>query len=177
MSAKGFWVTQDGHLANLLPPVSAGAAVKTTRFSLAQYNHASIILQFGAASGPCGVVTLLAYAAETGGTGVAIPFRLVKFENASGPYDVPTNDASTNNSIFYETTSGFTPGQISSEDIANAMYVLEVEAADLLAAGNGTYLELDIAVGSMGSYAQLMSALAVLTGGRVTGDETASAQI
>jgi hypothetical protein len=165
MSAKGFWVAQDGHVANLIPPKSAGAAVAATRFSLAQYDHASIILQFGVAGGPIGAITLNVYAAQTGGSGVAIPYRLFKQEATSAPYDVLgplTNEAST----------GYTPAP----DEANAMYVIELDAADLLQAANGTYVELDIAVGSLATTAQLLSAIAVLSGGRNTSDQSPTAQ-
>lgn len=172
MSAKGFWVAQDGHLALLIPPASKGAAVAGTRFSLAEYNHASILLITGAAGGPMGDITLNVYLAETGGSGVAIPYRLVKFENSGAPYDVASNNTATNSSIFNVLAAGYALGS----ELANAMYILEVEAADVLAAANGTYVELDIAVGSLGSSAQLMAAVAVLSGGRVTGDLTASAQ-
>lgn len=172
MSAKGFWVSQDGHLCQLIPPVSAGAAVAAKRFSMAEFNHASIILTFGAAGGPIGAITVNVYAAESGGSGVAIAYRLVKFEQSSAPYDVATNNTATNNSIFNESATGYTP----SADAANAMYIVEIEAADLLAAANGDYVELDIAVGSLGTTAQLLSAIAVLSGGRVTGDQTATAQ-
>ena len=83
------------------------------------------------------------------------------------------NSANNNTSIFNVAATGYTPGS----GIADSMYILEVEAADLLAAANGTYLELDIAVGSLGTTAQLLAALAVLSGGRITGDQTASAQV
>lgn len=172
MSAKGFWVGQDGHLCLLIPPASKSAAVAATRFSMAEYNHASILLALGAAGGPIGAITLNAYLAQTGGSGVAIPYRLTKFEQGSAPFDVATNNSATNNSIFNEAVAGYTPGT----SIADSMYILEVEAADLLAAANGTYLELDIAVGSMGTTAQVMAAVAVLSGGRITGDQTATAQ-
>ena len=177
MSAKGFWVSQDGHLCQLIPPQSVGNAAATARFSLADYAHASILLQLGAAGGPCGAVTLNVFKAASGGAGVAIPFRLVKYEQASGPYDVQTNNPLTNNAIFYEPSTGFTPGEVSSEDIAEAMYILEVEGADLLAAGNGTYVEVDIAAGSLYGSPLLLSAVAILSGGRITGDQTASAQV
>lgn len=177
MSAKGFWVSQDGHLVQLLAPLSAGAAQKTQRINMAEWNHLSAILQFGAAGGPCGVITVLVYLAVTGGSGVAIPFRYVKFEQASTPFDVAANDATTNNSIFNATAAGFTPGETSSENIANSMYLFEVEAADLLAAANGNYVEIDIAVGSLGASALLMGGVGILSGGRITGDQTASAQV
>jgi len=177
MSAKGFWVSQDGHLGLGLAPVSAGAAQKTARFNLELHDHVSGILQFGAAGGPVGLITVLVYPAVTGGTGVAIPFRVVKFEQASTPFDVATNNSASNNSIFYEPATGFQVTETSSEDIASAMYIFEIEASDVLVAANGTYVEIDIAVGSLGTTPQLMSALWIGSGGRFTGDQSASAQV
>lgn len=164
MSAKGFWVAQDGHLCLLVPPKSAGAAVAATRFTLAEYAHASVLLIFGAAGGPAGAITVNVYEALTGGSGVAIPYRLFKAENATAPYDVFGTWTA-------EANTGYTP-----PDQANSMYIIEIDAADVLAAANGDYIELDIAVGSMGSSAQLMAAVAVLSAGRNTSDESPSAQ-
>jgi hypothetical protein len=172
MSAKGFWVGQDGHYALIIPPKSSSAAVAGTRFSLAQYNHASVILLLGAAGGPIGAITVNVYAAESGGSGVAIPYRLIKFENGSAPYDVASLNSATNNSIFPETVSGYTPGS----QIADSAYILEIESMDVLAAANGTYVEVDIAVGSMGTTAQLLAGLAVLSGGRNTSDLSPTVQ-
>jgi hypothetical protein len=166
MSAKGFWVCQDGHVANLILPKSAGAAVTATRFNMALYDHASIIIQFGAGGGPIGAITLNAYTAVTGGSGVAIPYRLFKQEATSSPYDVF-------GPLTAEAATGYTP----TTDETGAMYVIEVDTADLLAAVNGTYVELDIAVGSLGTTPQLMSAVAVLSGGRFTYDESVSVQV
>lgn len=174
MSAKGFWVAQDGHLALVIPPASYGAAVVSKRFNLALYNHASVILQFGAAGGPTGAITVKVYQAVTGGSGVAIAYRLVKFEQSSTPFDVATiNSANNNTSIFNETASGYTP----SADAADAMYIIETDSADLLAANNGTYVEIDIAVGSLGTTAQLISGVAVLSAGRNTSDASPSVQV
>jgi hypothetical protein len=166
MSAKGFWLAQDGHVANVIPPKSAGAAVTGTRFNMAEWAHASILLHFGAAGGPIGAITLNVYEALTGGSGVAIPYRLFKQEAASAPFDVFGG-------LTAETSAGYTP----SADEANAMYLIEVDAADVLAAANGTYLELDIAVGSLGTTAQLLAAVAVLSGGRNVSDQSPSVQV
>lgn len=173
MSAKGFWVAQDGHLALVIPPASYAAAVTSKRFNLALFNHASIILQFGAAGGPTGAITVKAFAAVTGGSGVALAYRLVKFEQSSAPFDVATNNPLTNNSIFNETAAGYTP----SADAADAMYIIEIDSADLLVAANGTYVEVEIAVGSLGTTAQLISGVAVLSGGRNTSDQSPSVQV
>jgi hypothetical protein len=166
MSAKGFWVAQDGHVAYLISPQSAGAAVAARRFNMELWAHASIILQFGASGGPIGAITLNVYAAESGGSGVAIPYRIFKQEAASAPYDVF-------GAYALETAAGYTPAT----DEANAMYVIELDAADVLQAANGTYVELDIAAGSLGSSAQLLSALAILSAGRNTSDQSPSVQV
>lgn len=167
MSAKGFWLAQDGHVANITPPVSAGAAVVGTRFSLAEWAHASILLRLGASGGPIGAITLKVYTALTGGVGVAIPYRLFKQEAGSAPYDVFGG-------LVSEPSTGYTPGS----DAANAMYLIELDAADLLQAGNGgTYVELNIGVGSLGTTAQVLDALAVLSGGRNVSDQSPSVNV
>lgn len=166
MSAKGFWATQDGHVVNILPPVSAGAAQTGTRFSMANWAHASLLLRFGAAGGPAGAITLKVYPAETGGSGVAIPFRYALQNASSAPFDVFGEWAQA-------TTAGFTP----SSDVADEIMGIEIDSDDLLVAANGTYVELDIAVGSLGTTAQVLDAVGVLSGGRYTADLSATAQV
>ena len=170
---KGIFVAQDAHVCLVIAPVSAGAAVAGKRFNLASWAHASVLLGLGAAGGPIGAITVNVYAAETGGAGVAIPYRLFKAENATAPFDVLALNSATNDGNFPQVAAGYTPGS----DVANASYLIEIDAADLLAAANGTYVEIDIAVGSLGTTPQLMAAYAILSGGRQTGDTTASAQV
>jgi hypothetical protein len=169
---KGIFVAQDCHVCPVIVPASKGAAVAGTRFNLASWAHASVLLGLGASGGPIGAITVNAYAAQTGGSGVAIPYRLFKAENASAPFDVLALNSATNDGNFPQLAAGYTP----SSDVADAMYLIEIDAADLLAAANGTYVEIDIAVGSMGTTPQLMAAYAILSGGRQTGDTTATAQ-
>jgi hypothetical protein len=113
---------------------------------------------------------VLVYAAVTGGSGVAIPFKYFEQEAATTPFDVF-------GALNQATASGFTPGNTSSENIADALYAIELDAADLLAAANGTYVELDIAVGSLGSSALLISSIALLSAGRNTSDQSPSVQV
>jgi hypothetical protein len=164
MSAKGFWATQDGHVVNLLPPVSAGAAQTGVRFSMAKYAHASLLLRFGAAGGPTGAITLNVYLAETGGSGVAIPFKYALQNSASAPFDVFSE-------WVQATSAGYTP-----TDVADEIIGIEIDSDDLLVAANGTYVELDIAVGSLGTTPQLLDALGILSGGRYTADLSATVQ-
>jgi hypothetical protein len=165
MSAKGFWATQDGHVVNILPPVSAGAAQTGTRFNMALWAHASVLLRFGAAGGPAGAITLNVYPAETGGSGVAIPFKYALQNAASAPFDVFSE-------WVQATSSGYTPTEVADEIIC-----IELDADDLLVANNGTYVELDIAVGSLGTAAQLLDGLAILSGGRNASDMSPSVQV
>jgi len=159
MSAKGFYLVQDGHFVDLIKPVSAGAAQTSTRFSLTQWAHASIVLRFGASGGPTGAVTLKVYPAFTGGSGVAIPFRYFLQNAGSAPFDVFSG-------VNQATSAGYTP----SSDVADADLVIELDTDEILAAANGTYVELDIAVGSLGTTAQLLDAFGFLSGGRFQGD-------
>ena len=170
---KGLFIAQDAHVCPVIPPASYSAAIAGKRFNLAAWSHASVLIAFGASGGPIGAITVNAYAAETGGSGVAIAYRLFKQEAASAPYDVLSLNSVTNDGNFPQTASGYTPGT----DYANAFYLIEIDAQDLLAAANGTYVEVDIAVGSMGTTAQLVSAHAILSGGRFTGDVSATAQV
>jgi hypothetical protein len=155
---------QDGHFVHILPPVSAGAAQTGVRFNLAQWAHASLAVRFGAAGGPAGAITLNVYPAFSGGSGVAIPFKYFLQNSASAPFDVF-------NEWVQATASGVTP-----TNVANQTIVIELDGDDILVANNGTYVELDIAAGSLGTTAQLLDAFAILSGGRFAGDLEATVQ-
>jgi hypothetical protein len=165
MSAKGFWATQDGHVVNLIPPVSAGAALTGVRFNMAMWAHASILIRFGAAGGPAGAIVLNVFNAESGGSSVAVPFKYALQNAGSAPFDVFGEWAQS-------TSAGFTP----SSDIADEIIAIELDADDILVANNGTYVEVDVAVGSLGTTPQLIDGIGILSGGRYTGDLSATAQ-
>jgi hypothetical protein len=165
MSAKGFYLVEDGHFCDLIRPVSASAAQASTRFNLAMWQHASIVLRLGASGGPTGAVTLNVYKALTGGSGVAIPFKYFLQNSASAPFDVF-------NDWVQATSAGFTPAS----DVAGQDLVIEIDTDEILVAANGTYLELDVAVGSLGTTPQLLDAFAILSGGRFAGDQSVSVQ-
>jgi hypothetical protein len=164
MSGKGFWATQDGKVVNLIPPVSAGAALTGVRFNMAMWEHASLLVRFGAAGGPAGAITLNVYLAESGGTGVAVPFKYALQNAASAPFDVFTE-------WVQATSTGYTPVEVADEIIG-----IELDADDVLVAANGTYVEVDVAVGSLGTTAQLIDGFGLLSGGRYTSDLSATAQ-
>ena len=165
MSAKGFFLAQDDHLVDLIKPVSASAAQASTRFNMTMYAHASIVVRFGAAGGPIGAITLSVYNALTGGSGVAIPFKYFVQNSSSAPFDLF-------GSMVQATSAGYTP----SSDAADMDVIIEIDADDILVAANGTYVELDIAVGSVATTPQLLDAFGVLSGGPLL-DPTISAQV
>jgi hypothetical protein len=166
MSAKGIYLCQDTHFCDLLKPVSANAAQVGTRFNLAQWAHASIVLRLGASGGPIGAVTLKAYSVFSGGSGIAIPFKYFLQNSGSAPFDIF-------GSVQQATAAGYTP----TSDAADADILIEIDTSEILAAGqNSTYVELNIAAGSLGTTAQQLDAFAILSGGRSAGDSSASVQ-
>jgi hypothetical protein len=166
MSAKGFYICEDGHFCDLIRPVSASAAQTSTRFNMALWAHASIVLRFGASGGPTGAVTVNVFKALTGGSGVSIPFKYFLQNSASAPFDVF-------NDWVQATSAGFTPGS----DVAGQDLVIEIDVDEINADSNGSYVELDVAIGSLGTTAQLLDAFAILSGGRFAGDLSASVQV
>jgi hypothetical protein len=164
MSAKGFWVTQDGHFVHILPPVSAGAAQAGVRFNMTMWAHASLVVRFGASGGQAGAITLSVFPAFSGGSGVAIPFKYAVQNATSAPFDVF-------NEWVQATASGVTP-----TNVANETIVIELDVDDILVANNGTYVELDIAAGSLGSSAQVLDAFGILSAGRFASDLETSVQ-
>jgi hypothetical protein len=166
MSGKNFYIVQDGHFVDLIKPVSANAAQTSTRVNLQMWSHAGIVVRMGAAGGPAGAITLSVFPALTGGSGVAIPYKYFLQNSASAPLDVFSG-------VQQATSAGFTP----SSDTAGLDLIIEVDASELSAAANGTYLQLSIGAGSMGTTAQLLDAFGILSGGRFTADQSVSAQV
>jgi hypothetical protein len=165
MGAKGILITQDGHFIDLIKPVSANAAQTSTRFNMAMWAHASIFLRFGVSGGPTGAVTLKVYPSFTGGSGVAVPFKYFLQNSSTPPLDIF-------GSVQQATAAGYTP----SSDVAGADLIVEIDADDILVAANGSYVELDIAAGSLGTTPQLLDSFGVLSGGRFTADQSATVQ-
>ena len=142
-------ISEAGHIVNILPPVDITGGVYGDVFSMAQYDHASIIVQVGASAAAFTKILLLASVDNTGhsGTSVAIPFNCYKQETAAA--DV------LGAAVAVEAT-GVTP---SAND--NIFYVIEVCGAELPA--GKPYLELHL---TNGVNSVIASAVAILTGAR-----------
>lgn len=155
MSAKGFYLAQEGHTVNILPPVDITGGKTAQAFSLATYAHASIILQIGVSAAAEGLVTLNACTNAAGSNPVAIPFDVYKQETAGASNDVLGPRVPV-------PATGFTPAATD-----GIFYVIEIDAANL--PQGSPYLQLALADTTNSVIA---SAVAVLSGGRNTSDQS-----
>jgi len=158
MGAKSFWASQDGHIVSVLSPQNTTGGVTGQAFNLAGYDHASIILQQGAVAAASTKILVNA-CSDTSGTGAtAIPFTLFAQETAGTSNDVLGTKVAV-------TSAGYTPTAN-----ANTFYVIEVDAQQLPSGLN--CVQLQITNGANANYA---SAVAVLSSGRFTGDQSPTA--
>jgi hypothetical protein len=154
MSAKGFYIAEEGHVVNILPPQDVAAGVSSDVFSMKGYAHATIIVQCGSTNADAGNVTIEECDDFT-----------------------PTNDTAISFSSYAETTAaGDTLGAKSyaaSIDVSandNIMYVIEIDAAQL----TDGYPNLILKWSACGG-ATVGSAVAILSGARYASAESATA--
>lgn len=155
MSAKGFYLAQEGHVVNILPPIDVTGGKTAQAFNLKNHAHASIFLGIGVSAAAPGLVTLNACSDNAGTGATAIPFDVYKQETAGASNDV------TGGRVAVPAT-GFTPAATD-----GIFYILEIDAAALPAAL--PYLQLAIA---NTTNSVIASAVAVLSGGRNISDQS-----
>ena len=158
MSAKNFWAAQDGHVVSVLSPQNISGGVPGQVINLEGYDHASIIVQLGAQAAANTKLLLNACIDAAGDSPVAQPFNLFTQETSGIVNDV----LSTRQAI---TAAGYAPSAN-----ANIFYVIEIDSAVLPA--SSPFIQLQITNGANANYA---SAVAVLSGGRFTGDQSPTA--
>lgn len=156
--AKGIYLAQDAHVVNILAPVDVTGGKSSQAFSMKNFGHASIVLQIGVSAAATGLVTLDASSDNAGTGAVAIPFDVFKQETAGALNDV----LGTRTPV---PSTGFTPAATD-----GIFYVIEIDT-DTLPAGK-PYLNLAIA---NGSNSVIASAVAILSGSRYAGDQSATA--
>lgn len=152
-----FNVAQEGHVVNVLQPIDIDTASGATSesFSMEGWSHASIIITAGATTG-ASVVTVSENTDDSQSDTTAIAFKYAKEETASGD---------TLGALTACASTGFT---MSTED--GIIYVIELDAADLSAGYNWVTVHFADPSGSV-----IASAVAVLSGGRYAGDQSATA--
>ena len=146
-AAKGCTIAEQGHVVNALPPLDIDAGAQTTdAFSMAEYSHASIIIQLGV-TGAASTVTVKESTdnAAAGATARAVDY-----------YAEETAAGDTLSARTAATASGFAT---STND--SVMYVIEINAEDLSDGSEWVTVHL-----SDPGAATFGSAVAVLSGSR-----------
>ena len=157
---KGFSISEAGHVVNILPPVDITGGKTAQAFSMANYKHASIIIQIGVSAAAFTKIILNLCSDAAGDNPVAIPFNLYTQETAGASHDVLS-------AITAVPATGYAP---SAND--GIFYVIEIDANELEAAiagalsgtlGQDSYLQLSL---TNGVNSCITSAVAVLSGSR-----------
>jgi hypothetical protein len=152
---KGFVVAEEGHIVNILPPVDITGGKKSQAFSMANYQHATILLQVGVSAAAWTSIIVKAGSATAAigadvANATAIPFKMYKQETAGADKDVL-------GAPVFETASGET--SVSAND--GIFYVIEIDANEL--PDGKPYVQLVLA---NGANSVIASAVAVLSGAR-----------
>lgn len=153
---KGINVAEQLHVVNILPPQDVAAGVSSDVFSMENYSHATIIVQAGATNADAGNITIEECDDLTPTNDTAIVFDYYAEETAAGDTLGAKNTA---------TVAGI---DVSAND--NMTYVIEIDAAQLKAG----FPCLELKWSACGG-ATLGSAIAILSGARYAGSESATA--
>jgi len=153
---SGINIAETCHVVNILPPIDITGGATSDVFSMENYSHASIIVQVGVSAAAFTKLIVEACDNFTPSTHTDMAFNVYKEETDSGD---------TLGTRVAVAAAGVTP---SAND--NIMYVIELDAAEL---GDGTdKLRLEI---TNGVNSVIASAVAILSGSRYAGDQSATA--
>jgi len=148
---SGFNLAETGHLVQLWEPADHTAAESTKVINMENYSHATVIISYGATPHADGLITVESCDNMTPSIHTEIVFDyyecIVDFEGALG--DVLSAKKSA-------ATTGLVPAEV-----ANIMYVIELEASQLTSGHIGFRLSQADPTG-----ASIMSAVAILSGAR-----------
>jgi hypothetical protein len=146
---KGFVVAEQGHVVNVISPQNITGGVTGQAFSMADYQHVSLLLLLGAQASAATKIILNACTDASGDSPTAIPFSIYKQETAGNSHDVLGARTAV-------AASGYTP-----TGNANTFYVIELDAAEL--PQGSPYLQVEVTNGSNADY---FAVVAVLSGAR-----------
>lgn len=153
---KGFVAAEMGHIVNVLPPKDINGGAVGDRFTMKNHAHASIIVQVGVSAAAFTKIIVNACTADTGGTSTAIGFKLAAEETAAGD---------TLGDFENVAAAGKTPAAAD-----NIFYVIELDASEL--PDGKPWVEVVL---TNGSNSVIASVVAVLSGARYQGENTATA--
>lgn len=158
MSGK-FYLAGDGHLVQLFEPADHTGAENSLVVRMKHYDHATIIISYGATPAADGVLTVQSCdAIGAGGTNTAIPITYYKcildFEGALGD-------------VLGAATSVAAATGVIPTATANTMYVIELESSQLIKGDVGFRVCQANPTG-----ASIMSGIAILSGARYGRDQS-----
>lgn len=152
MGANGFVLAEEGHLVQLFEPADHTGAENSLVVKMGKYNHASIVISYGATPAADGVITVQSCDNLTPSTATAIPFAYYKcildFEGALGDVLGARTEVAA--------AVGIVPTVV-----ANTVYVIEIDAAQLVSGDIGFRIAQANPTG-----ASIMSGIAILSGAR-----------
>lgn len=154
---QGINIAEMGHVVNIIPPVDITGGKSADIFSMKNYGHATIIIQIGVSAAAALKILLNECSDFSGSDRTAIPHKIYKEESAAGD---------TLSAAVAAAAAGETP---SAND--NIFYVIELDARELSDARQ--FVELEITNASANSV--IASAVAILSGSRYGGDQSATA--
>lgn len=153
---QGCWISEEGHVVNVLPPVDLSGGATGDRFSMANWAHATIIVQLGITSVAPTAIIVKECNAASAGTATAIAFNYYKQETDSG--DVLSTKQTA-------TASGIAPSGNN-----NIFYAIELDARQL----SDGYPWVEVSVTCESGQSVLGSIVAVLSCGRYEGPGSAT---
>lgn len=156
MSAKGFYVAQQGHIINALPPIDISSGKFSDVWSMAKHQHCTIIVQVGVSAAAFTKIIVQACDDFVPTATTDIAYTLFSEETAAGD-TLAAKEAVA--------AAGKTP---SAND--NIMYVIEVDASELPDGKPNLRVSLTNGVNSV-----IASVVAILSGSRFAEDVSATA--
>lgn len=155
---KRFYLAQEGHVVNALPPIDVSGGATSDAFKMTNHSHASILVATGVSAAALTSITVEACSAADGSGNEAIAFDYFAETTAAGD----TLGAKTS-----ATTSGITSPTAND----NTMYVIEIDAAELPQDKPWVRVVLTNASGN----SVICTVQAILSGSRYSGDQNATA--
>jgi hypothetical protein len=155
MSADRFYVPQDGHVVNILPPVDITGGKTSQCFHVKKHRHVSILVQIGVSAAAFTKILVNACTDNAGTGATAIAFDIFTQEATGAANDVLSARTPV-------TSAGYTP---SAAD--GIFYVIELDAAQL--PQGSPYLQLQL---TNGANSVIASAVAILSGSRYASDQS-----
>lgn len=153
---KGVNIAENMHVVNILPPIDITGGATGDVFNMANYAHATIIIQIGVSAAAFTKILVNECTAADATGATAIAHYIYKEETATGD----TLGART-----AVAAAGTTP------DAADTIfYVIELDASELSAGSNYVQLSLTNGVNSV-----IASAVAILSGARYAQDQSPTA--